>query len=318
LVATKYIGAHHGYSSDATLKLVFKLGLLLAGRDNDMHPADSADKYMLGVSATILRDTLEYFKEHNFELAHLDLEHINRLIRVLDEQQDYHTMAWVLTSLWNSRDVYALSQPRHSYTLALGRMLVITRYLINDYSGAVRLAEDLVYNCARVHGPRHPSTVEMTILLSQMYTSVAQGYQTQKSRRKLAYQYYRKAAALHENALRVFIDPSSAPASDVDMDVISGISSPSSASNPDENTEDGKHVRQHLHMLKLAVERLGNWPKDYSEYERLNRDLFSTFANDLKGVEGVEKWNLQSFGSGQAEASDDLISFHHEHLAIPV
>ncbi|KAI2747521.1 hypothetical protein DTO013E5_810 [Penicillium roqueforti] len=318
LAATKYIGAHHGYSSDATLKLVFKLGLLLAGQDNDIHPAGSADKYMLSVSATILRDTLEYFKEHNFELAHLDLEHINRLIKVLDEQQDYHTMAWVLTSLWNSRDAYALSQPRHSYTLALGRMLVITRYLISDYSGAVRLAEDLVYNCARVHGPRHPSTVEMTILLSQMYTSVAQGYQTQKSRRKLAYQYYRKAAALHENALRVFIDPSSAPASDVDMDVISGISSPSSASSPDENMEEGKHVRQHLHMLKLAVERLGNWPKEYSEYERLNRDLFSTFANDLKGVEGVEKWNLQSFGSGQAEASDDLVSFHHEHLAIPV
>ena len=56
-------------------------------------------------------------------------------------------------------------------------MLVITRYMISDYNAAVRLAEDLVYNCARVYGSRHPSTVEMTVLLSQMYTSVAQGYQ---------------------------------------------------------------------------------------------------------------------------------------------
>jgi hypothetical protein len=318
LAATKYIGANHGYSSQAIVKLVFKLGLLIAGREKDVHSAASAKKYMASVSATILRDALRYFKEHNVELAQLDVENVNSLIKVLDEQHDYHTLAWVLTSLWNSREAHALSQPQHAYTLALGRMLVITRYLISDYTAAVRLAEDLVYNCARVHGPRHPSTVEMTVLLSQMYTSVAQGYQSQKGRRELAYRYYRKAAALHENALRVFIDPSSESSSDVDIEVVSGMSSPSPASSPGENAEEGKYVRQHLHMLKLAVERLGDWPKEYSEYERLNRDLFSTFANDLEGVDGVDKWNVQSFGSGKAEASDDLISFNSEHLAIPV
>ncbi|KAJ5835685.1 hypothetical protein N7447_001711 [Penicillium robsamsonii] len=318
LAATKYIAAHHGYSSQAILKLVFKLGLHIASRENHVRPEVSAKNYMSSVSATILRDTLGYFKEHNIEFANLNLENINSLIKVLDKQHDYHTMAWVLTSLWNSRDAYALSQPEHAYTLALGRMLVITRYLIGDYTGAVQLAEGLVYNCARVHGPRHPSTVEMTVLLSQMYTGVAQGYQSQKGRRELAYRYYRKAAALHENALRVFVDPSSASISDMDGEVISGMSSPSSASSPGENSEEGKHVRKHLHMLKLAIERLGDWPKEYSEYEGLNHDLFSTFPNDLEGVDGVDKWNLKSFGSGRAEASDDLISFQHEHLAIPV
>jgi hypothetical protein len=104
----------------------------------------------------------------------------------------------------------------------------------------------------------------------------------------------------------------------MDVEVISGMSSPSSASSPGETAEEGKHVRQHLRMLKLAVERLGDWPKDYSEYEKLNNDLFRMFANDLEGVEGVEKWNLQSFGSGKAEASDDILSFAHEHLAIAV
>ncbi|CAG7952906.1 unnamed protein product [Penicillium nalgiovense] len=72
--------------------------------------------------------------------------------------------------------------------------------------------------------------------------------------------------------------------------------------------EEGKHVRQHLHMLKIAVERLKDWPKKYSEYKSPNRNLFSTFANDLEGVDGVDKWNVQSFGSGKAEASNDLIS----------
>jgi tetratricopeptide (TPR) repeat protein len=317
LAAMKYISAHHGYSDQATIKLVFKLGLLIAGREIEARPAASVKKQMLDVSATILRDTLGYFKEHNVELAQLDLANVNSLIKVLDEQHDYHTLAWVLTSLWNSRDAYILSQPQHAYTLALGRMLVITRYLIGDYAASVRLAEDLVYNCARVYGPRHPSAVEITVLLSQMYTSMAQDYQGQKGRHELAYRYYRKAAALHENALRVFIDPSSASASEVDTEVISGMSSPSSSVSSDEN-EAGRHVRQHLHMLKLAVERLGDWPKDYSEYERLNHDLFNAFANDLKGVDGVDKWNLQSFGSGQAETSDDLVSFHREHLAIAI
>lgn len=318
LAAMRYIGAHHGYSDQTTLKLAFKLGLLIAGREIDERPAASVKKYMLSVSATILRDTLGYFKEHNIELAQLDLVNVNSLIGVLDEQHDYQTLAWVLTSLWNSRDTQALSQPQHAYTLALGRMLVITRYLIKDYSAAIRLAEDLVYNCARVHGPRHPSTVEMTVLLSQMYTGVAQGYQSQKGRRELAYRYYRKAAALHENALRVFIDPSSASVTEMDTEVISGMSSPSSASSSGETAEEGKHVRQHLRMLKLAVERLGDWPKDYSEYERLNQDLFRMFANDLEGVDGVDKWNLQSFGSGRAEANDDLLSFAHERLVIAV
>ena len=217
LAAAKYISSNHGYSSQATLKLVFKLGLLIAGRENDVRPTASAKKYMANVSATILRDTLRYLKEHNVDLAQLDVENVNSLIKVLDKQHDYHTLAWVLTSLWNSREAHTSSQPQHAYTLALGRMLVITRYLISDYTAAVRLAEDLVYNCARVHGPRHPSTVEMTVLLSQMYTSMAQGYQSQKGRRELAYRYYRKAAALHENALRVFIGPSS---DDADMEVI--------------------------------------------------------------------------------------------------
>lgn len=318
MASMKYIDAHHGLSAQATLKLVFKLGLLIAGWEIDSGPATSVKKYMVSVSATILRDTLAYFKSHNVELAQLDLAHVNSLIKVLDEEHDYHTLAWVLSSLWETRDTHALSQPQHAYTIALGRMLVITRYLIGDYTASVRLAEDLVYNCARVQGPRHPSTVEMTVLLSQMYTSVAQGYQSQKSRRELAYRYYRKAAALHENALRVFIDPSSAASTEMDVEVISGMSSPSSASSPGETGEEGKHVRQHLHMLKLAVERLGDWPKEYSEYERLSNDLLRTFANDLEGVDGVDKWNLQSFGAGKAEACDDLLSFTHERLAIAV
>ncbi|KAJ6104281.1 hypothetical protein N7523_010601 [Penicillium sp. IBT 18751x] len=97
------------YHPPATLKLVFKLGLLIAGRELDSGLTTPVKKYMVSVSAAILRDTLAYFKSHNIELAQLDLAHINSLIKVLDEQHDYHTLAWVLGTLWESRDTHALS-----------------------------------------------------------------------------------------------------------------------------------------------------------------------------------------------------------------
>ena len=305
LTSFKFIRAHDGFSSLSTIKLGFKLGLAVSGREIQPRPDPPTRKNMLNTSATIMTDILGYCKLKKIDLSQIDLINLNNLIGLLDEQKDYHMLEWVLSSLWNSRERHAPWQQQSSYTLALGRMLVITRYLVGDYMAAIRLAEDMVYNSARVHGPRHPSSIEMTILLSQMYTSVAQGYQNQKARRELAYRYYRKAASLHENALRVFIDPTA-----TEMVESASSGSESEPSSPGAGPEErvGKYVRQHLHLLKLAVERLGNWPKEYSEYERLSAELFSAFGGDLKGIEGVDKWNLKNFGFGKAEASDDLIS----------
>jgi hypothetical protein len=260
---------------------------------------------MLDVSATIAKALLGYCSRKSIDLSKVDAANMNKLIGIFEEKKDYHNLASILTLLWESRQRYGPPSQEHDYTLPLGRRLVITRYLIGEYVSAIRLAEDLMYNCARVHGPRHPSTVEMTVLLSQMYTSVAQGYQESHDSRELAYRYYKKAAALHEDALRVLMDPTSTPPVDT---VEWSSSGGSDAGSPGvEGEETGSYVRRHMHLLKLAVERLGGWPKDYSEYERLNSELFNTFGNDLKGTDGVEKWKINNFGNGRAEANDDLI-----------
>ncbi|KAF4227966.1 hypothetical protein CNMCM6805_002498 [Aspergillus fumigatiaffinis] len=305
----KYLQAHNGFSSSlSVVKLLFNLGLAISGQGLDPRPDSATRRQMLSASSTIVSATLGYCKQANIDLTQLDLVTLNKLIKPLDAQGDYANLAWLLTGLWNSRDQHPPSQQEAAYTLALGRMLVITRYLMGEYMAAIRLAEDIVYNCARVHGRQHPSTIEMTVLLSQMYTSVAHGYQGQKERRELAYRYYKKAAGLHENALRTFIDPTALASPAIDEGASSS-GSESGPPSPGERPEDsGKYVRQHLHLLKLAVERLGNWPKEYKEYEKLNSALFQAFGDDLKGVEGVDKWNLKNFGSGRAEASDDLIS----------
>ncbi|KAL3482056.1 hypothetical protein BJX99DRAFT_253179 [Aspergillus californicus] len=308
LSAFHYIRVHDGFSSLAPVKLLFKMGLAISTCAIQAPQAPDS-KNMLQVSATIIKEMLGYCKTKNIDLAELDALHLNSLIKVLDKQKDYHNLAWLLTALWDKRQKFRATPSDDTYTLALGRMLAVTLYLVGDYSASIRLAEDIVYNCARVHGPSHASTAEMTVLLAQMYTSVAQGYQKSADHRELATQYYKKAAALHENALRAFVDPSSAlTAMDANTDEQgSPVASP--PSSPGETGKSsGKSVRQHLHLLKLAVERLGNWPKDYSEYERLNSDVFRMFREDLQGIKGLDKCNLRQFGAGRAEASDDLIS----------
>ncbi|KAE8373995.1 hypothetical protein BDV26DRAFT_300630 [Aspergillus bertholletiae] len=320
-VSFKYIQAHHGFASLTAAKLAFKLGLAISSRDIKSFVEPKVRQDLLGLSVTIVKGALDKFEQMKLDLTQLDHINLDRLIGLLDEKKEYSTLVHVLNSLWNARETRSSSQQQHLYTLALGRMLVITRYMIGDYVDAIRLAEDIVYNCARVHGSRHQSTVEMTVLLSQMYTSVAQGYQNQKDYRDLAYRYYKKAAVLHENALRSFVDPSYFSSSLGDASSPGG----SNVSSPEAAEGEGKYVRQHLRLLKLAVERLGDWPKEYSEYETLNTDIFRAYGNELKGVEGVESWDLKKFGSGRAEATDDLIMppseegmVLRERLAIPV
>ncbi|KAJ5286422.1 hypothetical protein N7524_001728 [Penicillium chrysogenum] len=295
LTSFKYIWAQHGFQDPLVIvKVLFQIGLAISGQDIHPRPERAVKERMLDVSATIVKALLGYCSRKDIDLNKVDAANMNKLIGIFEEKKDYHTLASILTLLWESRQRYGPSSQEHDYTLPLGRRLVITRYLIGEYVSAIRLAEDLMYNCARVHGPRHPSTVEMTVLLSQMYTSVAQGYQESHDSRELAYRYYKKAAALHEDALRVLMDPTSTPLWTRSPGV--------------EGEETASYVRKHMHLLKLAVERLGGWPKDYSEYERLNSELFKTFGNDLKGTESMEKWKINNFGNGRAEANDDLIS----------
>ena len=305
LTSFKHIRANDGYSYLPNVKLAFKLGMAISGRDLSHHPDETRRKTMLEISSSIMKETIRVFKRSKVDLTCLGQDNLNNLIGLLDEQQDYHSLAWVLTTLWDNRETHTASaQPYFIVTLA--RMLVITRYMVGDHMAAVRLAEDIVYNSCRVHGVRHPNTFEMTVLLSQLYTSVALRYQSQKGGKEMAQRYFKKAAALHENALRGFLDPSSMQ---FDYSADSSQESDVSSSTSDEELGDeGKHVRQHFHLLKHAVERLGNWPKDYSEYSRLSTELFNAYPDDLKGVDGVDKWNLKNYGSGRAESSDDLVT----------
>ncbi|GFF75425.1 hypothetical protein IFM53868_01576 [Aspergillus udagawae] len=307
LASFKYLSAHDVYRSAAIVKFAFVLGMTISGRDVVPRPDDAIRKKLLGVSAVIIQDALRVIDGLKIDLSQIGLHHLNNLIGLLGEQQDYQTLAWLLNKLWNSREAQRTWKPY--VTLALGRRLVLARYLVGDSMAALRLAEDIVYNCRRVHGACHPATLDTSVLLSQLYIGVGLRYQSHKNGQEMANRYYKKSAALHENLLRIFSDPSFAELEcglDNSMS-LDGSTYDLDMGEPVGHVPDGERVRRHLYLLKLAVERLGGWPKDYSEYERLNADLFREFASDLNGVDGVEKWDLKAFGAGKAEGDADML-----------
>ncbi|ETS81574.1 hypothetical protein PFICI_06576 [Pestalotiopsis fici W106-1] len=331
----KYVSAHESYRTVNMAKMMLTMGMALDGRDSSMKPDQMARKRLVETSKMIMHEVLGTMSKLNINLALMDLKPLNRLIRLLGEQEDYKTLALLLTTLWKNREAQGNWPPSATFNLA--RRTILARYLVGETMAATRMAEHIVYNCRRVHSVHHPATLEMSILLAQLYSGIAQRYQSgtvaghgasSTEAKDMANRYYKKSAAIHENILRIFSDPAYAsvessalmeggirPRSGSVSSAADGVDSPVMAAFGEfaedaqqDQLSDGEHVRQHLRLLKLSLERLGDWPKDYAEYEHLNSEVFREFGSDLDGVQGVDKWNLKSFGNGKAESNDDLIN----------
>ncbi|PYH95457.1 NACHT domain protein [Aspergillus ellipticus CBS 707.79] len=306
LASFQYVKAHQEvYRTVGIVKFIFTLGMNIAGRDLVARPDEASRKKMLEVSGIIIKDSLTVIKGLKLDMSGVNFEQLSKLIGLLGEQDDYVNLAWLLTILWDSREAHR-NWP--DYTLALGHRLIIARFRIGKHKDALRLAEDIAYNCRRVHGAQNSSTLEMSVLLTQLYTKVATSHQAHK---ELANRYYKKSAAVHEGILRAFCDPGYADFEgglEATLSVDGSVYEVETRASANGGLSEGEHVRQHLKLFKLAVERLGDWPGDYEDYNRLNAAVFKEFPKSLEGVEGVEKWNLKAFGSGKAESNDDVLN----------
>ncbi|KAK8099894.1 NACHT domain protein [Apiospora kogelbergensis] len=332
------------YRTPVIAKLVLTMGIQLGSRaaDDGTKMSPDARAGLLKTSRTILDDVLRVLMdETNVNLARLDPAHLDQLVSLLGAQENYAKLAQLLTVLWQSREVQQEWDPVVAFTLA--RRYILARYVVGDSRAALRIAEHIVYNCRRVHGLCHPATLEMAVLLSQLYSSVAQRHQklangsgSANGNGNMAGRYYRKSAAIHEDVLRSLTDPaytsmdggslydamengsshgsngSSSPSSPTETGFMhSVLLHPDAQQQPHrggrEHHSDGQVARRHLGLLKLALERAGDWPKGYAEYERLNADVFAQYSADLADVGGVEKWDLSGFGNGRAESDEDLV-----------
>ncbi|EFQ95319.1 hypothetical protein PTT_06770 [Pyrenophora teres f. teres 0-1] len=317
------------YKGAPAISMGFQLASLLAGRDGEKCTDAAFRKKMLDLSNRIVKKVLDIAKELKLNFARVQLYELSHLSALLGEQQDYETLEWLLTKLWSTRDAQR-SWPAE-VLLNLGRRLICARYAAGHPIKAIRLAEDIAYNMRRAHGPRAPVTIETYELLAQLYTSTGQTYQAQAAKGEktagMATDYFKKAILVHEDILRVLVSNQDHTShshadddDDDDMDTTArllareGVNVKASANTPgsptaalDSSTLDKSATAlKHLHLLKLAYQRYGGWPKSYDEYEHLNAQLFRVFGTESKwkGVEGTEKWEAKGFGSGKAESQE--------------
>lgn len=310
-LAFLFASKHDGYNGPRAISLGFKLASLLVGRNGEKTSDPALRKKTLELSNRIVKKILDICKKLQVNFAQIQLFELSNLSALLGEQEDYETLEWLLRTLWNTRDAQR-AWPTE-VLLNLGRRLICARYLAGLPVKAIRLAEDIAYNMRRAHGPRAPITIETYELLAQLYTSTGQSYQAKAASdpktASLAQDYFKKALGVHEDILRVVV-------SDQDEDTDDEDKIPAYLAN----SQNGKQIKafdvdsidksaialRHLHLLKLSYQRLGNWPKSYDEYARLNAQIFRTFGNDpaWKGVQGTEKWDAKPFGSGKAESQE--------------
>ena len=239
-----YLMAHEGLDDPTEITLGFQLCLMMAGRGGHSHPTDAAlSKSMLDLSRAILGEVFAICEASRIDLARCPLAELNELAGLVGDQKDHARLQWLLTSLWTSREGQTSWTPE--VILTLGRRLVQAQFAGGNHAAAIRLAEDLVYNVRRVHGPRHKQTLDMYALLASLYTSAGQYCQAQaaaaaptptagngkggnnapqqqqptaEARQRmagLARTYFKKAIFVNEDVLKLIVD---ATAEDSDAD----------------------------------------------------------------------------------------------------
>jgi hypothetical protein len=195
----------------------------------------------------------------------------------------------ILTQLWTSRIVQRTWTP--DVVVWIGRRLVETRFCRGSVDSAIQLCRDICYNLRQVWGSCDPVTLEMTKLLSGLFT---------------ASNDHKSAAALHEGALHDLMGDSEAKKHPRAADTAS----------------------QHMELLRRAQSRLGAGAKGASSTKASAHaglmsqvaDRFGLQSEQIQGVgdaNGGEKfgvWSRPRRFSIDVDDLDEQGQAHHNHL----
>lgn len=290
LCALNFINLQRAYHQVQNVGYGFKLSALMAGRGLQKPLKSGIDPKvrhdMMELSRKIIHEVLQACKDTKVDFVRLQLRELNDLVGLLGEQQnhvdlevrpsssnhyphyhaDYNHYQWLLNLLWSSREV----QKTWSSTtiISIGRRYVQATYANKDHrSHAIRLCEDICYNLRRVWGPLDPKTLEMSELLSQLYTSMG---------------HYREAMGVHENILRLVVEGDDGDERTVD-------------------TMDSKRVKMHVEWLKQCYLRLQGWDKSAATYKDLVNAILHMeeyrHKPEWQGVHGTDDWDKKELAS---------------------
>ncbi|KAE8151662.1 hypothetical protein BDV25DRAFT_171317 [Aspergillus avenaceus] len=211
-----FVHLSDGLRTPENIFTAIKLCLYLNGYQTEKCADEATANNMSLESQMLLQEIMENTKELPLDFTEIPFQELNDLVTVLGEHEMFEDLEGILTDLWTSRVVQKTwSLPA---VVWIGRRLVETRFCRGRVSSATQLGKDICYNLRQVWGNCDPVTLEMTKLLSGLYTA---------SGNHLA------AAALHETALAELL-------------------------NSDSDHEEGaiEAVTQHLELLQHAQARL--------------------------------------------------------------
>ncbi|KAE8379000.1 hypothetical protein BDV26DRAFT_280639 [Aspergillus bertholletiae] len=198
---------------------------------------------MLGLSKTILHEIISLYHEKGVNLTDFETTDLNQLAILLGGQRNFEDLEFLLNELWSSRVV---QKTWSSDTIIMvGRRLVEARFSNGRTKQATQLCGGLCYNVKRVWGQFDRSTLELTNLLSALYT--AEGDHV-------------RAMGVHESILRQLMEDTT----DITLSEAAEIASKQTA------------------LLQRCYQRNGGWSKGSERYENMFTRLNEKFAKEKK------------------------------------
>jgi hypothetical protein len=254
-----FVMTQGGYQQADLIGHGFKLAKNMAAKGNmsvELHGK------LLHTSREIMTEVLAACKTLQINFLQLHDHELNDLVELLGEQENYKELENILESLWKSR--HGQKHWSEDTLINLGVRLVMSRHLAsgNGHShNAIHLAEDMTYNLRRVLGGLHPHTLEMSKLLSQLYTSA---------------KLYGEALTVHEEILQLIV--SGDDGDDRTTDTVSAVT-----------------ARRQLNLLKAAYQRNGGWVKSPDMYKKLVNQLIGLFTKneEFKNCQPVREWQAK-------------------------
>ncbi|EPS29475.1 hypothetical protein PDE_04425 [Penicillium oxalicum 114-2] len=264
-----------------------KLCLYLTGHQATKCESSALSAEMSAKSKMLLQELMASSKTTGMEIVDLPFHELNDFITLLGEHEMFDDLEGVLTQLWTSRIVQRTWTP--DVVVWIGRRLVETRFCRGSVDSAIQLCRDICYNLRQVWGSCDPVTLEMTKLLSALFT---------------ASNNHKSAAALHEGALHELM----------------------ADSNAKNHPHAADTASQHMELLRRSQSRLGAGKSDSSRSPN-HADLITQVTNrfGLKDnqIQGVGEanggdqfgvWSRPRRFSIDVDDLDEQGPSHHNHL----
>jgi len=237
-------------------------------------------------SKLLLQEIMAASKSIGIEIVDLPFTQLNDIITLLGEYEMFDDLEAILTQLWTSRIVQRTWTP--DVVVWIGRRLVETRFCRGDVDSSIQLCRDICYNLRQVWGSCDPVTLDMTKLLSGLFT---------------ASDNHQSAATLHEGILYDLLGDSDAK----------------------DHPRAADTATQHMELLRRAESRLGssqnsNRASAHADLISQVTDRFGLQSEQIKGVgeanggETFGVWSKPRRFSIDVEDLEDEGQMHQNHL----